>query len=1266
MNFVKVSLDSYPVKYYNRTHKVTNTLRLKGIGLLTWEEDDIINFFQNLDLTFMVYLILQQNVVYVEFYKKKDSSYVFNILNHNPPKGQPEGKTHIQAEYVNVRYDIKEDSPIVYSRDLSGLLGGLPGKEARREDSRETHTGCESHIGFQLNGSELNAPSSRDDVSIQADAIGEDFTQEVIRTYEQEQWLKYTKNDEINLCHYFCRSTPNKIYKSYCIQDPRLFFSLECLDRIRVLLDGRQPNQISILKCHVNKAVEYVIESRHIFQDEIAFLVMKNDLPMSFLDIRNETKTNLIVAKNTLIKIKGRRRYELIFGIPKKKTLPLEGETMRRKDSYLIIFRFIDEPSVKKMLTQKHRNQKVKDEPQEKSCVSVEVGRDNSDNIERTYVLDVYNKIAQHFCYTRYKSWNNVENLINEEQEGNLIMDVGCGNGKNVQVSSKYFFIGLDFSWHLLRLAQKKWNSDLFLANCVSIPFRSNIADLCISIAVIHHIGTHAKRRNAVAEMVRCTKVGGKILIYVWAYEQQANVVGNRKFDSQDIFVPWYLQPQHTLEGSEHVNEAEAVEREILHPAKKDLQKLQRYYHVFRKEELHDLCLSISGKGAPACSSAWIDIAHKGMNGQEGGVEAGVPEGEDEGAEAGVSPEQHTYDVIIVGGGVFSCCLHYYLKRKKPDIKILILEKEQTLGGYIKTEWIGDDKGKNFLCDLGPNILKISDDSYELLKELNLLSHVRVLNRRLLRYVYACGGLYPLRLNIWGYFAFPLISVTNKVKLIFKLLFKRYKKLSAYDEDISVEEYMRENFDLQHYNFLLLPLIYGSCGGVGSISAVSFFSRNLKLGDNKLNTLRVWKERMGGGLCRVDSLRGDEVGCAAAPSNEGKTPTGGKHISVGLQHAYARGINGEYDQSSSFNNVMHRQDTRNGETIGWDTVGGDAIEETSGHHAGMDTMKGQPPFVDTPHVEVYLHFVKRIYQKCKRAVLQVMPPLYPQLAKKDSNEYEEKKKKKKILGKTISLKYGMYEIIDKLEKNINKKYVWTNEEVDSVEKHNEDTWVCTMRRKHSRKTSCIYGRNVILTVNSKTCANIMRKILPPEMKANLVNVQYSSLISVIVYYHKKDITLPPNCFGILSADKTNHILGCFYTSNIFKERCNDDSVVLLTLYMGGQNNPNDVYMEEKDIIEIVSRELTKIFHVENNAQPVILKVKKWIDSIPFYSQNYERNLKCFLNELHNPEYRNLFVDSSWITGTSISDRIVSARDLSEFMAASVFPVKPCYANAALA
>ncbi|GAW79980.1 hypothetical protein, conserved [Plasmodium gonderi] len=582
MKFVKLTSDSYPIKYYSRTYKVTNTLKIKGIGLINQDEESIKNFLQKFDVSFMAYLIYEQDVIYVEFYKKKDCAYVFNFLNNNPLDQSHTQKMDIKAEYVNVKYNPKSDPSTTYSKDYSRLVIVTPPSYINDNDRSSCNEWSDRSSGSDR----------EEDVSFEADAVSKDMEDEIIRKYEEEQWQKYTKNDEINIGHYFCRSTPNKIYKSYCIQDENLFFTSEFLERIKILFNGRYPNQISILKCHTNKSVEYVIESRYIFQDEIGFLVLHNDLPMSFLDIRNEVKTNLVVAKNTFIKIKGRRRYELLFGIPKKKTVALDSEILHRKNSYLIIFRFIDESNLQNMLSQKHRNEKAKDQPQEKSCIPVNVNHYTSDNLERKYVLDVYNQIAKHFCYTRYKSWNNVENIINEEREGNIIMDVGCGNGKNVQVSSKYFFIGLDFSLYLLKLAQKKRNTDIILANCVNIPMRSNLADLCISIAVIHHIGTHEKRRQAVSEMVRCTKVGGRVLIYVWAYEQQENIVGNRKFDSQDIFVPWYLQQQHTVEFNQGVKEDEG---NISPLPKKDLLKLQRYYHVFKKEELYNLCLSISG-----------------------------------------------------------------------------------------------------------------------------------------------------------------------------------------------------------------------------------------------------------------------------------------------------------------------------------------------------------------------------------------------------------------------------------------------------------------------------------------------------------------------------------------------------------------------------------------------------------------------------------------------------------------------------------------------
>ncbi|CRG99141.1 methyltransferase, putative [Plasmodium relictum] len=551
MKFIKLSLNSYPVKFYNKTYKITNILKLNGIGLKNSEEEEIKNYLIKFDLNCMTYLIDSQDIIYLEFYKKKDCQSLFNFFNNNERNGNTLNKYDITAEYANIRYEINNNVSNKYTKNYSSIL------------------------------------KCNESISIYRNVIDKKISDEIIQNYKSSQWLKYTKNNEINICHYFCRTIPNKIYKSYCIKNLTSFFSSEFLKKIKSVFNGREPNQVSVLNCHTKKSIEYVIESSFIFENEIAFLVLENDLPISFFDIRNNSKMNLLISSNTLLRINGNSRYELIFGIPKKKSIHLEDTVIDRKNSYLIIFRFIKD-DLENILTEKKKIEKNKNEKQEKTCVSVDINNFSSENLEKKYVLDVYNQIAQHFDHTRYRTWKNVENLINEEKEGNMIIDIGCGSGKHLGVSSKYFFWGLDFSLYLLKIAQKKKNTDLFLANCVNIPLRSNLADLCISIAVIHHIGTHEKRKKAIDEMVRCTKIGGRILIYVWAYEQQDNIVGNRQFDSQDIFVPWYLQQQYTTKESE---EGEYNS----HPFKKDLLKLQRYYHVFKKEEIYELCRSVNG-----------------------------------------------------------------------------------------------------------------------------------------------------------------------------------------------------------------------------------------------------------------------------------------------------------------------------------------------------------------------------------------------------------------------------------------------------------------------------------------------------------------------------------------------------------------------------------------------------------------------------------------------------------------------------------------------
>jgi SAM-dependent methyltransferase len=157
----------------------------------------------------------------------------------------------------------------------------------------------------------------------------------------------------------------------------------------------------------------------------------------------------------------------------------------------------------------------------------------------------VYNKIAPHFSHTRYKPWPKIEKFLNELEPGSLVFDVGCGNGKYMGVNPFLFMVGTDRSIGLLKTAQEKSEDyQLFAADSLNLPVRSDTFDAFISIAVIHHFSTEGQRIKAIQELVRTIRVGGLGLIYVWAFEQDIEgeeSVSKRKFKEQDVFVPWHL-----------------------------------------------------------------------------------------------------------------------------------------------------------------------------------------------------------------------------------------------------------------------------------------------------------------------------------------------------------------------------------------------------------------------------------------------------------------------------------------------------------------------------------------------------------------------------------------------------------------------------------------------------------------------------------------------------------------------------------------------------
>jgi ubiquinone/menaquinone biosynthesis C-methylase UbiE len=171
-------------------------------------------------------------------------------------------------------------------------------------------------------------------------------------------------------------------------------------------------------------------------------------------------------------------------------------------------------------------------------------------NVEATY-----NTIAKDFNKTRYKIWRCVLQFITALESNTKLLEVGCGNGKNMLYRSDIDSYGIDISEEQVEICKSK-GLKVEKANMTFLPFNSNEFDNIICIATYHHLDNTNDRKKALLEMYRVLKPNGKILLTVWAMEQELS--SKRKFVSSDEMVSWELN------GSTYY----------------------RYYHIYRSGEL--------------------------------------------------------------------------------------------------------------------------------------------------------------------------------------------------------------------------------------------------------------------------------------------------------------------------------------------------------------------------------------------------------------------------------------------------------------------------------------------------------------------------------------------------------------------------------------------------------------------------------------------------------------------------------------------------------
>ena len=199
-------------------------------------------------------------------------------------------------------------------------------------------------------------------------------------------------------------------------------------------------------------------------------------------------------------------------------------------------------------------------------------------------IEETYNTIAKDFNKTRYKIWGCVLRFITSLESNTKLLEVGCGNGKNMLYRNDIDSYGIDVSEEQVGICKTK-GLKVEKANMTSLPFGSNEFDNIICIATYHHLDNANDRKKALLEMYRVLKPSGKLLLTVWAMEQELN--SKRKFTRSDEMVSW------ELDGSTYY----------------------RYYHIYKKgeleEEIREFCSEFKIESIKYELGNWLIIISK-------------------------------------------------------------------------------------------------------------------------------------------------------------------------------------------------------------------------------------------------------------------------------------------------------------------------------------------------------------------------------------------------------------------------------------------------------------------------------------------------------------------------------------------------------------------------------------------------------------------------------------------------------------------------------
>jgi protoporphyrinogen/coproporphyrinogen III oxidase len=144
--------------------------------------------------------------------------------------------------------------------------------------------------------------------------------------------------------------------------------------------------------------------------------------------------------------------------------------------------------------------------------------------------------------------------------------------------------------------------------------------------------------------------------------------------------------------------------------------------------------------------------------------------------------------------------------------------------------------------------------------------------------------------------------------------------------------------------------------------------------------------------------------------------------------------------------------------------------------------------------------------------------------------------------------------------------------------------------------------DAVIVATPANVAGVLLDGVDRDLARNLLDITYSSSVTVTLGYYKQQLAnLPPGFGFLVPRSEGTRMLACTFVHNKFPHRAPEDKGIL-RCFLGGARDEAVLGLNDDEMLETVRRELSDIVKLE--APPIFARVYRWREAMAQYEPGH--------------------------------------------------------------